>query len=142
MKLHWGVLVLLVLLLSAPVDLPNKSDFWFSMEHRVVHGRKNQVIHKLNPGILTVSGSLWVTAVVPRSVGPSDVSIEVYRLEEGFFAKDRKLCEIAVAPSKTIGRRVSFSGSCGSVSGSLYVVAWKSDDDGAMMGRTFVLRAQ
>lgn len=74
MKLHWGVLVLLVLLLSAPVDLPNKSDFWFSMEHRVVHGRKNQVIHKLNPGILTVSGSLWVTAVVPRSVGPFDVS--------------------------------------------------------------------
>lgn len=124
-----AVVVVLPLLL-APTTLSNRSDFSFTMEHHLVDGKKNQIVHMLAPGVLTISGSLWVTEVLPGALGPYDVTIQVNKMGNGFFQSDEALCKIVVAPSTRKDQKVPFSGSCGSTSGSIYLLVFKSNDDG------------
>src|SRR3954469_24287276 len=132
-------LVVVLPLLLAPTTLSNRSDFSFTMEHHLVNGKKNQIVHMLTPGVLTISGSLWVTEVLPGALGPYDVTIQVNRMGNGFFQPDEELCKIVVAPSTQQGQKVSFSGSCGSASGSIYLLVFKNDDDGRSIQAAGVL---
>ena len=129
-------LVVVLPLLIAPTTLSNRSDFSFTMEHHLVNGKKNQIVHMLAPGVLTISGSLWVTEALPGALGPYDVTIRVNRIVEGFLSSDEEVCTIVVAPSSQVGKKVPFIGSCGSVSGSLYLFVFKSNDDGRSVQAT------
>ena len=123
-------LVVVLPLLLAPATLSNSSDFSFTMEHHLVDGKKNQIVHMLAPGVLTISGSIWVTEVLPGALGPYDVTIQVNKMGNWFFQSDEALCKIVVAPSIRKDQKVPFSGSCGSASGSIYLLVFKSSDDG------------
>ncbi len=120
-------LIVGVLSAIAMPALANESKFTLTMEHRLVHGKRNGVEHSLHRGFLTIAGQLWVTRCAAGAVGPSSVTIEVW--EDGLI--DRSLCSFAVLPSKKPGEKVSFSTTCQSVSTSdVFVVAWKAEDDG------------
>ncbi|WP_224240977.1 hypothetical protein [Hyalangium gracile] len=120
-------LTMIGLMAIATPALANGSKFSLTMEHRLVHGKKNGVVHSLDRGVLTISGQLWVTRCAPGATGPSSVTVEVW--EDGIL--DHSLCSFAVIPSKKLGEKVSFSTTCQSVSkSSFFVVAWKVEDDG------------
>jgi hypothetical protein len=121
----FGLAVVTSCVMAAPA-LANEANYSFKMEFRYVSGEKNDVEHSLDRGLLTITGQVWTTQCAGGAM-PAPVTIEVW--EDGLI--DHLLCSFSATPSKTMGQKVSFSTSCGSVSTSrFFVVAYKVHDEG------------
>lgn len=99
--------------------------FAFTMNLRYVDGKKNNILHTLDAGDLTLSGKIWVTSKKARAASnPEPVTITVWK--PGIVNSDK--CSVSVTPDRILNQKVSFTKSCGHIeSGTYFIAVSKSD---------------
>lgn len=124
-----GFLTLIMLLVMSIPVLANTSNWSFTMDFRVVDGDGNGVYHEMDAGSMTISGSIWVYSTDQgHNQSTNTVTIEVWKKNTLWF--DDLVGSVSVTP-RTDGVSSSFSKNLGSVnSGTYYIFAWKTEDDG------------
>lgn len=89
----------------------------FTMKLRAVDGERNKTFHALDGGVLTLSGSIWVTSKLARATDePQPIRISVQK--RGLF--NSEVCTLSLTPERTFNKKNSFSMSCGSVVDGTY----------------------
>ena len=127
------------LVLAAPA-FANTSTYSFKMQHEVVDGQKNGVIHRMDPGILTLSGTLTAGRLLVHAPAlPQSILIEVF--EVGTFS-NRFICSMTVTSPKG-GGSAPFSKTCPSVPASnLFIKAQRGGYNGWSIEVTGTLTAK
>jgi hypothetical protein len=130
---------ILSLALASPA-LANTSTYSFKMQHEVVDGQKNGVIHRMDPGLLTLSGTLTASRLLVHAPAlPQSILIEVF--EVGTFS-NRLICSLTVTSPKS-GGSASFNKTCPSVPASnLFIKAHRGGYNGWSIEVTGTLTAK